>query len=179
MVADDTAPADFAAIDVIVQAEHGPDGLAWLITWSTRPWPTRSTAAIDRLVAASPRRADIEATLAEGGYAVLVDGPEQAIAVANLIAPEHLELHDAPTPRRCAAVRHAGAVFCGPLVAGLGRRLRRRPEPRAAHLRLGPLRRRPHRATTSSSTSTSSPLDEAALDRGRAPRRPPSPRPRA
>ena len=33
VIADGTDPLDYAAIDVIVQAEHGPDGLAWLITW--------------------------------------------------------------------------------------------------------------------------------------------------
>jgi len=65
-------------------------------------------------VARSPRRADIEATLAEGGYAVLVDGPAEAMAVANAIAPEHLELMSADPEALVPLVRHAGAVFCGP-----------------------------------------------------------------
>ncbi len=77
VIADDTTPVESAAIDVIVQAEHGPHGLAWLITWSEGAAASISEA-IDRLVARAPRRDDIEATLAEGGYAVLVDGPEQA-----------------------------------------------------------------------------------------------------
>ena len=34
VVADDATPVEWAAIDVVVQAEHGPDGLAWLVTWS-------------------------------------------------------------------------------------------------------------------------------------------------
>ena len=34
VIADDTVPVDYVAIDLVVQAEHGPDGLAWLITWS-------------------------------------------------------------------------------------------------------------------------------------------------
>src|SRR5438045_1216432 len=34
VVADETTPPEYAAIDLVVQAEHGPDGLAWLITWS-------------------------------------------------------------------------------------------------------------------------------------------------
>ena len=34
VIADDTTPVDCAAIDVVVQAEHGPDGLSWLVTWS-------------------------------------------------------------------------------------------------------------------------------------------------
>ncbi|HMK12723.1 MAG TPA: histidinol dehydrogenase [Acidimicrobiales bacterium] len=113
VVADETTPVDSAAIDVIVQAEHGPHGLAWLITWSEAV-AEAVNAAIDRLVARAPRRDDIEATLAEGGYAVLVDGPEEAIAVANAIAPEHLELMCSDPDALVSLVRHAGAVFCGP-----------------------------------------------------------------
>ena len=45
---------------------------------------------------------------------MLVDGPEQALAVANAIAPEHLELLCDDAAALVALVRHAGAVFCGP-----------------------------------------------------------------
>jgi histidinol dehydrogenase len=113
VIADDSTPVDSAAIDVIVQAEHGPHGLAWLITWSEGV-ATAISDTIERLVARAPRRGDIEATLGEGGYAVLVDGPEQAMAVANAIAPEHLELMCADPDALVPLVRHAGAVFCGP-----------------------------------------------------------------
>ena len=113
VIADETTPVDSAAIDVIVQAEHGPHGLAWLITWSEAVAEAVNTA-IDRLVARAPRRGDIEATLAEGGYAVLVDGPREAIDVANAIAPEHLELMCRDPESLVPLVRHAGAVFCGP-----------------------------------------------------------------
>jgi histidinol dehydrogenase len=112
VVADETTPVEFAAIDVIVQAEHGPDGLAWLVTWSDEA-AARISEAVERLVAASPRRAEIEATLADGGYAVVVDGPEQAMEVANAIAPEHLELMNADPEVLVPLVRHAGAVFTG------------------------------------------------------------------
>ena len=109
----------------------------------TRRSPTPSSPRSTAQVAASPRRADIESTLRRAAATrCVVDGPEQAIAVANLIAPEHLELlyrrprgaGAARPPRRRGVLRAVGA--------GLGRRLRRRAEPRAAHLRLGPLRRR-------------------------------------
>ena len=112
VVADDSTPPDLAAIDLVVQAEHGPDGLAWLITWSEQT-AEAVAAAVERLVAVSPRRADLEATLDGGGYAVLVDGPEQAAAVANAIAPEHLELMHADPEGLLPLIRHAGAVFCG------------------------------------------------------------------
>jgi histidinol dehydrogenase len=114
VIADDSTPVELAAIDVIVQAEHGPNGLAWLITWSADAADAIDDA-IAKLVAASPRQAEIESTFAEGGYAVLVDSPEQAVEVANLIAPEHLQLMNDDPEALVPLVRHAGAVFCGPL----------------------------------------------------------------
>jgi histidinol dehydrogenase len=112
VVADETTPVDYAAIDVIVQAEHGPDGLAWLVTWSEKVADDVSEA-VARLVAESPRRQEIESTLSDGGYAVVVDTPEQAMAVANAVAPEHLELLVADPEPLLPLVRHAGAVFLG------------------------------------------------------------------
>jgi histidinol dehydrogenase len=113
VVADGSAPVDFAAIDVVLQAEHGPDGLAWLVTWDEAV-ADEVSQAVAELVASSPRRADIEATLHEGGYAVVCDSPEQAMAVANEVAPEHLELITENPEALLPLVRHAGAVFCGP-----------------------------------------------------------------
>ncbi len=113
VIADDTTPPDLAAIDVIVQAEHGPGGLAWLISWSEGALDA-VVAEIDAQVASAPRRADVEATFAEGGYAVLCDSPEHAVAIANTIAPEHLELLCNEPQALVPLVRHAGAVFCGP-----------------------------------------------------------------
>ena len=113
VVAGPDTPAAFAAIDVVVQAEHGPDGLAWLVTWSEDK-AREVAAAVDRLVAASPRRADLEATLGKGGFVCLVDGPEQALAVSNVVVPEHLELLFDGAEALLDGVRAAGAVFCGP-----------------------------------------------------------------
>ena len=112
-LADESVPADLAAVDVILQAEHGPGGLAWLITWDEAV-ADAIVAEIETQVAASPRREDIESTFAEGGHAVVCEGPEQAMAVANRIAPEHLELLTADPQALVPLVRHAGAVFCGP-----------------------------------------------------------------
>jgi histidinol dehydrogenase len=112
VIADASTPARWAAIDVVLQAEHGPDGLAWLVTWD--PAVADAVAAeVADIVPRSPRREHLEATLAEGGYAVLCDGPEQAMAVANAIAPEHLELLVEDPDALLPLVRHAGAVFCG------------------------------------------------------------------
>jgi histidinol dehydrogenase len=113
VVADENTPVDYAAIDLVVQAEHGPDGLAWLVTWSEET-ARAVTDAVTRVVAGSVRRTEIEATLSDGGYAVLVDGPEQAMEVTNAIAPEHLQLMNADPEALLPLVRHAGAVFTGP-----------------------------------------------------------------
>ncbi|MDP9074730.1 MAG: histidinol dehydrogenase [Actinomycetota bacterium] len=113
VIADDTTPTDAAAIDVIVQAEHGPDGLAWLVTWSESA-AEQISAAVVRLTAEAPRRAEIESTLDRNGYCVLVRGPQQAMAVANAVAPEHLELMCAEPESLVPLVANAGAVFLGP-----------------------------------------------------------------
>jgi histidinol dehydrogenase len=103
--------AEFAAIDLVVQAEHGPDGLAWLVTWDASLLAAVSSE-VDRIVAASPRRADLESTLASSGIACLVDTPHAAMAVANTVAPEHLQIM--ADPGLLDLVQNAGAVFLGP-----------------------------------------------------------------
>lgn len=113
VIADGSIRPELAAIDVILQAEHGPDGLAWLISWDAEALDAID-AALARLTDAAPRKADITATLAEGGYAVLVDSPEAAVEVANLVAPEHLELLCADAADLVPSVRNAGAIFIGP-----------------------------------------------------------------
>ncbi|HSZ38086.1 MAG TPA: histidinol dehydrogenase [Acidimicrobiales bacterium] len=114
VVAGPGARAEFAAIDLVVQAEHGPDGLAWLVTWDAALLDAVS-AEVDHIVAASPRRSDLEATLAAAGIAVLVDGPAEALAVANTVAPEHLQLMVAEpdADELLEQVQSAGAVFIG------------------------------------------------------------------
>ena len=115
VVAGPGAPPEFVAIDLVVQAEHGPDGLAWLVTWDEGLLAAVS-AEVDRIVAASPRRADLEATLATSGIACLVDGPLEAMEVANTVAPEHLQLMvaDELSESLVEQVQSAGAVFIGP-----------------------------------------------------------------
>ncbi len=112
VVADETTPVEFAAIDLIVQIEHGPDGLAWLVTWSEDA-ADRIAEAAEKLAAGAARRDIIEANMAANSYVALVDGPEQAMALANAIAPEHLELMTADPEALVPLVRHAGAVFTG------------------------------------------------------------------
>ena len=113
VMVDDTVPTTFAAIDVVVQAEHGPDGMAWLVTWDEAV-ADAVVAEVARIAEASYRRDDVLATLASAGWVVLVDGPDEALAVSDAIAPEHLQLMVADADSLADRVHHAGAVFCGP-----------------------------------------------------------------
>lgn len=113
VVADHSAPPSFAAVDVVVQAEHGPDGLAWLVCWDDTVADSVS-AEVARITTESPRRAEIESTLAVAGYAVVCRDEAQAMEVANAIAPEHLQLMTSDPEALVPSVRNAGAIFCGP-----------------------------------------------------------------
>jgi histidinol dehydrogenase len=113
VVADATAPVDLVAVDLLVQAEHGPLGLAWLITWDEAV-ADAVVAEVERQAAGALRRDEIAATLASSGYVVLCDSPEQAMVVSNVVAPEHLELITTDPEALVPLVRNAGAVFCGP-----------------------------------------------------------------
>jgi histidinol dehydrogenase len=113
VVADGTAAAELVAADLVAQAEHGPDGTAILVTWDERVADAVDDAVAE-LAASAPRRSEIDATLASGGRAILVDDSDAAMSVANTIAPEHLELMTGDPGELVPKVRNAGAVFCGP-----------------------------------------------------------------
>jgi len=113
IVADDTAPPVLVAADLLAQAEHGPGGACAVITWSESLGAAVERALRTRLDDARTATPETESTLRAGGRLVLVDGPEQAIAAANVIAPEHLELMCADAEGLVPLVRNAGAVFVG------------------------------------------------------------------
>ena len=114
VIADDTASPEFAAADLLTQAEHGPSGRAWLISPSEEVLRSVEQALAEQL-AASPRRSEAEATLSESGYGVLVDDIETAAEAANKLAPEHVQLMCADAENLAQSIRNAGAVFCGEL----------------------------------------------------------------
>ena len=113
VIADDAADAEQVAADLLAQAEHGPGGVAVLITWH-EPLVAAVDAAIARRLTSAPRAAEIGAALRTGGRAILVTGPDAALDVVNVLAPEHLELLTADPEALVPGVRNAGAVFCGP-----------------------------------------------------------------
>jgi histidinol dehydrogenase len=113
VVADDTARADFVAADMLAQAEHGEDASAVLITTSDA-LATETAAEVARQAESLPRRSIVERSLADYGAIFVVDGMDEACALANTLAPEHLEIIARDEDAVAARVRHAGAIFFGP-----------------------------------------------------------------
>jgi histidinol dehydrogenase len=112
VIADETADAVHVAADLIGQAEHDPDAIAWLVTTSAA-LAERVPAELERLLERNPRRDVARAALQANGAIVIVDDLEQAAAVADLRAPEHLELLVAEPLVLAGRIRNAGAIFLG------------------------------------------------------------------
>jgi histidinol dehydrogenase len=112
VIADESCPSSSAAVDLVLQAEHGPGGRAWLVSWN-EAYVDEVVIAVEQIVNLSPRRSETLDTLRSDGYVCLVDGPETAIQVANEIAPEHLQLMCVNASEFVGEIRNAGAVFVG------------------------------------------------------------------
>jgi histidinol dehydrogenase len=112
VLADGTTPPDWVAMDLFSQAEH--DELAQsILLCPDAGYIDRVLAAIERLLPALPRQALIRASLEGRGALVLTRSMEEACAISNRIAPEHLEV-SANSPQRWEPLlRHAGAIFLG------------------------------------------------------------------
>jgi histidinol dehydrogenase len=112
IIADGSARPDFAAADLLAQAEHAEDASAILLTTSEEL--ARGTEAeVRRQTALLPRRAIIEQSLAGYGAIVLVSDLDEACAIANELAPEHLELMTNDDDGVAAQIRETGAIFFG------------------------------------------------------------------
>jgi histidinol dehydrogenase len=112
VVADATANPDWVAMDLFSQAEHDEIAQSILLT-PDAAFADRVLAAMRRGLEAMPRRAIIEASLGNRGAIILVRDLEEACAIANRIAPEHLELAVADPDALLPKIRHAGAIFMG------------------------------------------------------------------
>jgi histidinol dehydrogenase len=113
IIADDSARADFVAADLLAQAEHAEDASAILLTTS-EDLARQTAVEVKRQSASLPRRAIVEQSLARYGGIVLLDGLDEACAIANELAPEHLELMTHDDEGVAAQIREAGAIFFGP-----------------------------------------------------------------
>jgi histidinol dehydrogenase len=113
ILADATADAELVAADMLAQAEHDPGAAAVCVTTDAR-LAARVAVALDRQLATLPRRAVAAAALTAFGAIVIARSRAEAVAIANRVAPEHLELLVRDPRAWVPDVRSAGAIFVGP-----------------------------------------------------------------
>jgi histidinol dehydrogenase len=112
VLADGTTPADWVAMDLFSQAEH--DELAQsILLCPDAAYIGQVQTAIDRLLPEMPRAAIIAASLNGRGALIHTRSMDEACAISNRIAPEHLEIASADPHRWEPQLRHAGAIFLG------------------------------------------------------------------
>ncbi|MCU7807745.1 MAG: histidinol dehydrogenase [Candidatus Thiodiazotropha sp. (ex Semelilucina semeliformis)] len=107
----DTDP-DWIAMDLFSQAEHDEDAQSILLS-PDAAFIGKVTASIDKLLPTMERKEIIEIALRVRGALIHVKDMDEAIEVANHIAPEHLELSVAAPQAMAKRIKHAGAIFMG------------------------------------------------------------------
>ncbi len=112
VLADGSTPPDWVAMDLFSQAEH--DELAQsILLCPDAAYIAQVQASIDRLLPQMPRAAIIAKSLNDRGALILTRDMEEACAISNRIAPEHLEISSREPGRWEPLLRHAGAIFLG------------------------------------------------------------------
>ena len=112
IVADNRQNPDYIAADVLSQAEHDRLSRAIVLT-DDKAFAERVCARVEARLADWPRREISAASLEKGADVILVKDMEEAAALANAIAPEHLELATENCEELLKKIRSAGAVFLG------------------------------------------------------------------
>ncbi|MEQ8801282.1 MAG: histidinol dehydrogenase, partial [Haliea sp.] len=112
VICDGSTDPDWVAMDLFSQAEHDENAQAILLC-PDADYLAQVEASIQRLLPTMERADIIRASLAGRGAMVLTRDLEEAVAVSNQLAPEHLELSVADPESLLPAVRHAGAIFMG------------------------------------------------------------------
>ena len=112
VLADESADADFVASDLLSQAEHGPDSQAILVTDSAELIEAVKAAVANQLAALS--RNSIASKAMENARYILTGSVNEAIAVSNQYAPEHLIVQCDNSRGLLPLIKHAGSIFLGP-----------------------------------------------------------------
>ena len=114
VLADASADPEYVAADLLSQAEHDPNAGSVLITDSPALADAVDAALARRLAATRHSERAGAALSGRQSGTVLVRDLEQAVAVADAYAAEHLEVHTARAPEVARRIRNAGAIFVGP-----------------------------------------------------------------
>lgn len=114
VIADSKADPELVAVDLLGQAEHGPNTPAWLVTDSEELANT-VMKRLPELIAELPElnSKSAEEAWRDYGEVILVDTREEAVAVSDEYAPEHLEVHAEDLDWWLAKLRNYGSLFLG------------------------------------------------------------------
>jgi len=112
IICDGKTNPDWIAMDLFSQAEHDEDAQSILLC-PDADYLDQVEASINRLLDEMPRRQIIETSLKDRGALIQVKDLDEAVTVANFIAPEHLELSVENATEMAKEIRHAGAIFMG------------------------------------------------------------------
>ena len=112
VVCDGKTDPDWIAMDLFSQAEHDEDAQSILVS-PDGDFLDRVQQSIDRLILEMPRKAIIHTSMNTRGALIQVQDMDEAVDVANYIAPEHLELSVENADQVAKSIRHAGAIFMG------------------------------------------------------------------
>ncbi|MEO0604568.1 MAG: histidinol dehydrogenase, partial [Myxococcota bacterium] len=112
VIADTDADPEVVAADLIAQAEHDVDAVPWLVTPSAE-LVDAVDAALERQLADLPTAETARASLSSNGGAVVVADLDEAVAVADRLAPEHLELLGPRSRALADRLGHYGGLFVG------------------------------------------------------------------
>jgi histidinol dehydrogenase len=119
VIADDTADPNYLAADLISQAEHSP-GASILLSWEPA-LIDQTAAALEKQLAGLSRSELARDSLERFGALIRVRNEDEAVDLANLIAPEHLHVSTSNPKRLLPRLTNAGAIFLGhftPVAAG-------------------------------------------------------------
>ncbi|GHC20173.1 histidinol dehydrogenase [Aidingimonas halophila] len=112
VVSDGGTEPDWLAMDLFSQAEHDEDAQAILVSWDPDHLQAVE-ASMKRLLPSMERASIIQESLRSRGALITCRDRDDALALINRIAPEHLELSVADPESMLSGVRHAGAIFMG------------------------------------------------------------------
>ena len=112
IIADARANPNWVAADLLAQAEHDPAAQAILITDSVALADAVDDAVTGQL-ATLPRKATAAASWTDFGALIVVTSLEDAVALSNRVAPEHVEIMVSTPERVLPGIRNAGAIFVG------------------------------------------------------------------
>ena len=116
VIADSSGSADLIAADMLAQAEHDPDARARALV-PNNEFAGQITEALERRLASLPTAAIARASLDAGGLVIIYKTREEAIHIANTIAPEHLELQVTGADTWIPLLKNYGSLFIGSLSA--------------------------------------------------------------